>query len=353
MTLPHLPSSGPTYHTIIVGAGWYGLAAAKTYLALHPSLSLLLIDAEMHVGGVWSRSRIYPRLVVNQPTPMFEYSDLSMKEVLGVEDWSDISGEMMSCYLEAYAEKNGLIEKCRLGTEVVRVERESGEGKWVVKVRPTGSGYVELEELKCEKLIMATGHTSNPKFPDNLNTSLYTGKIFHVKEIGKKYYDLLKEDDVKTITVVGGNKSSFELAGLFALEGKKVNWLIREDGAGPGMLMKDRPDGKRHMMKGTTMRAISAVAPTLYKPKRWITRFLYSGKHWLCRWFVGWFFTATLKVHMKIYEKPNRRILKPLSDRCVSLSLRLLDFCKTVCVLNRIITQPVLDLRRSIANPLP
>jgi hypothetical protein len=43
-------------------------------------------NAETHIGGAKSRSRIYPRIVVNQPTPMFEYSDLSMKELPGAED---------------------------------------------------------------------------------------------------------------------------------------------------------------------------------------------------------------------------------------------------------------------------
>jgi L-2-hydroxyglutarate oxidase LhgO len=30
---------------VIVGAGWHGLAFAKTYLEIHPSLNLLLLDS--------------------------------------------------------------------------------------------------------------------------------------------------------------------------------------------------------------------------------------------------------------------------------------------------------------------
>lgn len=316
---PHPPpesSSPSTYHVIVVGAGWYGLVAAKTYLQLHPSVSLLVLDAETSVGGVWSRSRIYPRLVVNQPTPMFEYADLSMKEALGVPESSDITGEMMADYLEIYAKRFGVLERCRLGTEVIKVEREAGDGSWVVTVRPTGAGGKTYGEgLKCEKLIMATGHTSMPKLPSNIDTSHYTGKTFHAKEIGKRYYDLLKDEDVNTITVVGGNKSSFEFAGMFALEGKKVNWLIREEGAGPGMMMKDRPDGKKHTMEGKTMRAPSALAPTFSHPQRWITRFLYGGKHWLCNLFLNWFFKVIIKADLERYNTPNRKLIKPLSDR--------------------------------------
>jgi len=44
--------------------------------------------------------------VLNQPTPHFEYSDLSMSEVHGgIEDNSDISGDMVTKYLEIYAGK--------------------------------------------------------------------------------------------------------------------------------------------------------------------------------------------------------------------------------------------------------
>jgi dimethylaniline monooxygenase (N-oxide forming) len=307
----------PSSHVIIIGAGWYGLAAAKTYLAINPSVSLTILEADSGIGGVWSRSRIYPRLVVNQPSPMFEYSDLSMAEALGLEDWSDVTGEMMAEYLEKYAAQFALLERCRFNTEVVKVEREEGTGLWKLLVRPTGQETGKRDVLKCVKLVMATGHTSKPKLPDNLDLSMFTGKVFHVKEIGQRCFDLLQDDDIKTVTVVGGNKSSFELAGMFALEGKKVNWLIKDEGTGPGMMLKDRPDGKKHAMQGMTARALSAVAPTPWQSERWITRFLYSGKHWLCRWFIVWFFKMAVKKPLEMYDKPNRRIMKPLTDRYV------------------------------------
>ena len=73
--------------------------------------------------------RIFPRLVVSQQKPIFEYSNLNMKEALGVEEWNDIAGEMMAEYLEIYTKKFGLLEHCRFGTEAMRVEREGADGK--------------------------------------------------------------------------------------------------------------------------------------------------------------------------------------------------------------------------------
>lgn len=80
---PKTKSSGGTAleDVIIIGAGWYGLAAAKTYLAIKPSVSLTIIDDGESIGGVWAEARVYPRLFVNQATPYMEYSDFSMSEV--------------------------------------------------------------------------------------------------------------------------------------------------------------------------------------------------------------------------------------------------------------------------------
>jgi dimethylaniline monooxygenase (N-oxide forming) len=321
------------YHVIIVGAGWYGIAAAKAYLEINPSVSLNIIDADSGIGGVWSRSRIYPRLVINQPSPFFEFSDLSMKDALGIKEYSDITGENIAEYLEIYAKRSGVLERCHFNTEVQRIVREDN-GQWVIHSRPTGYTNAEVGELRCDKLIMATGHTSKPKMPNGLDMTQYTGKVFHVKELGQQYQNLISDTNFKSITVVGGNKSAFELAGLFALEGKKVNWLIREDGCGPGFLLKDRPDGKKHMMEGMTARAPSFIAPTYSQPDRWITRFLYGDTNWFGRWFSRWVWKMALKRELDKFAdaSPNRQALKPLSNRYITFQTALnsvLDYCPT------------------------
>ncbi len=56
-------------HVIIIGAGWYGIAAARTYIQIDSSVSLTVIDDGPSIGGVWGKSRIYPHLYANQPSP--------------------------------------------------------------------------------------------------------------------------------------------------------------------------------------------------------------------------------------------------------------------------------------------
>jgi dimethylaniline monooxygenase (N-oxide forming) len=47
---------------IIIGAGWSGIAAARTYLQVNPDAELTIIDADSTVGGTWSSAQIYPGL---------------------------------------------------------------------------------------------------------------------------------------------------------------------------------------------------------------------------------------------------------------------------------------------------
>ncbi|KAI4256490.1 MAG: hypothetical protein L6R42_006189, partial [Xanthoria sp. 1 TBL-2021] len=53
------------YDVIIVGGGLQGLVAAKTYLALAPDTSLLILDSNLNIGGVWAKENIYPGLKTN------------------------------------------------------------------------------------------------------------------------------------------------------------------------------------------------------------------------------------------------------------------------------------------------
>jgi dimethylaniline monooxygenase (N-oxide forming) len=311
------PSSS-NYHVIIIGAGWYGIAAAKTYLQIDASVSLLLIDENSSVGGVWSKSRIYPDLIADQPTPLFEYPDLSMREAIGLEDWSDITGDHFAEYFEIYATKFGITKRCKFNTKVKKIDRDTN-GKWQVFGQPANQSNGAMQLFTSDKLIMATGFASIPELPENLDENTYTGQICHVKEIGQRYHELLGDKTVQTVTVVGGHKSAWEMAGMFALEGKRVHWIIRENGSGPAPMCPARPDGKNHIMKGKNIRAMSALVPNPYYPNRWLTRFLYGGKNWFSRWFRVNFWMIPLKAALQKLKSPKRSILMPKSHEYVLL----------------------------------
>lgn len=40
---------------VVIGAGIYGIQAARTYLEIHPEKKVVILEASDAVGGVWSR----------------------------------------------------------------------------------------------------------------------------------------------------------------------------------------------------------------------------------------------------------------------------------------------------------
>ena len=49
-------STAPTeWDLIIIGAGIYGIQVARTYLELHPTRRIVILEASGEVGGVWSK----------------------------------------------------------------------------------------------------------------------------------------------------------------------------------------------------------------------------------------------------------------------------------------------------------
>jgi dimethylaniline monooxygenase (N-oxide forming) len=91
---------------------------------------------------------------------LFDYSDLPMRDVIGLKDWSDLPGEKVYDYLHAYAEKFNLIERLRLSTTIKHISRNLDGKAWDVRI-------ADSEEIvTCGKLILAIGLYSKPYWPD-------------------------------------------------------------------------------------------------------------------------------------------------------------------------------------------
>jgi cation diffusion facilitator CzcD-associated flavoprotein CzcO len=65
-----LPSS---VQTLIVGAGFAGLAAAATVLRDDPNADVLIIERADEVGGTW-RDNAYPGCACDVPTSLYSFS---------------------------------------------------------------------------------------------------------------------------------------------------------------------------------------------------------------------------------------------------------------------------------------
>jgi hypothetical protein len=80
------------------------------------------------VGGVWSRTRRYPGLSTQNDKRTYSLSDFPMPR--DYPEWP--TGEQVQAYLQAYAERFGLVDKIRLCTEVMAAN-PSPRGGWAMR----------------------------------------------------------------------------------------------------------------------------------------------------------------------------------------------------------------------------
>ncbi|KAL9060510.1 MAG: hypothetical protein Q9206_001014 [Seirophora lacunosa] len=208
------------YDVVVVGAGWNGLIGARTYLQLSPNANLVILDEGKSIGGVWSKEKIYPNLYAQIGHGLFEYSVRRMQNE-GITEDRYISGETVHKYLNDFARENDLLRRTRFETGVDAVEK-----------LPRGGWKLSLEHgppIVCQKLIYASGATSSPVIPQWPSQD-FDRPIIHSSETGTSMDELKSIDRA---TVVGAAKSSYDTVYLLLAAGKKVDWIIREDGSGP------------------------------------------------------------------------------------------------------------------------
>lgn len=127
---------------VVIGAGFYGLVAAKTYLQVTGAYAtagsstssinseksqnkdgeendVLVIDSASDIGGTWAHERLYPNLRAQNSYGFYEFSDLPLAEavpdVKEGEDKNDfIPGWKLNQYLHVWCRKWHLEERTRL-----------------------------------------------------------------------------------------------------------------------------------------------------------------------------------------------------------------------------------------------
>ena len=252
---------------IVIGAGWSGLATAKTYLQINPSIELTILDADTTVGGVWSAQRIYPGLMSNTPNGLFEYSDLTMVDE-SHPALKPIPATQVHQYLYRYAEKHQLLSKIRFQTRVVHAKRRTGRSGWVLTTRAG-------DQWECDKLIVSTGLHSNPKWPD-IPSDGFDGTVIHTKSLGQQHH-FLHSEEVRKVAVVGACKSAIEAATLCVGAAKHVDWIIRDGPHGAPLVVVD-PAANPHLVALNNTRMFSTWAPSIFSTSGFWYGFLHKGE---------------------------------------------------------------------------
>ncbi|KAF9890547.1 hypothetical protein FE257_005678 [Aspergillus nanangensis] len=280
---------------VVVGAGLYGLITAKTYLqikgAQHPSLyaddlptcfttpqahsdALLIIDSASDLGGTWARERLYPNLLSQNSYGLYEYSDLPLASAVtdSPEDDPDsqfIPGWKINRYLHLWSKKWDLHKHIRLKWKVSSISRlPTKEWKLVITITDVTPRTIVI---LCDKLVLATGLTTEPNMPATPYMGATTQSshlpVIHAKQMGEYCrenfgYEPIGPSEshqvhsyrnrtIRSVAIQGGAKSSFDFVHFFAslhrnlpdwhLDSKhsnpvQVHWVIDDRGTGPAWI---------------------------------------------------------------------------------------------------------------------
>ncbi|ODA84170.1 hypothetical protein RJ55_02688 [Drechmeria coniospora] len=209
---------------VVVGAGWYGLGAAKQYQFIHPDDSLAIFESQSSPGGTWADERLYPGLKSNNQLGTYEYPDFPMSsERFKIKSREHIPGEIVNAYLKAYAANFGIDRLIRLSTKVLAAQHQDDGGGWILTINQTGHPGKE-SKVFTRRLIIATGLTSEAFLPHFDGQETFGRRIFHGKHFLQNRDTL---ETARTATVFGSNKFAWDAVYSYAQAGAQIRWIIR------------------------------------------------------------------------------------------------------------------------------
>jgi len=209
-------------------------------MKVDPSINLTILEAESSVGGTWCRDRVYPTLTAQLPVGAYEYPDFPLipegrSENAGTYG-NMIPSQMLCEYFENFARNGGIFEKIHFNTKVIEVKKlgttEDPHG-WEIYVQNGKRGADGTPDYTCDKLIVATGQTSEELIPSITGIETTSLPVIHSKYLGKSYEKVAA--NTSKITVYGGGKSALDAVYMGVKLGKKVDWVIRPDEVGTGL----------------------------------------------------------------------------------------------------------------------
>ena len=169
----------------------------------------------------------------------------------------------MYAFLDHYAKKWDITRRVEFQTYVKEISRLDYNTGWNVSVRRSDDTE---DNYSTAKLIVATGITNTPHYPHLPDTSSYGSPIIHSANLGKQT-DTILSKSVQTVTVIGGAKSAYDAVYLAASSGKKVHWIIRKSGKGPGWVfppLASLGPFKAWRERLVTRRFISCLSPWIW-----------------------------------------------------------------------------------------
>lgn len=260
---------------LIIGAGIYGIQAARTYLTIHATHNILILEADDAPGGVWSKKRMYPQFITQSPLDIWEFSDkpLSLNDEEAKNTFHEhFPAEAFARYLEEYIDGHIFdgksLRSCILCNS--RVEKLIRNDNVWLATTSTKNTYT------ARKVIDATGLTSLPKIPKLDGSFSFRGLQLHSRDFGLHSPAILIPQT--RIVIIGGGKSAGDMAYACAKAGvKEINWVIRRSGNGPAAYIPADVPIKKYGNSNAAFHTtiMSSILASVYVPETWWTWFLY------------------------------------------------------------------------------
>jgi cation diffusion facilitator CzcD-associated flavoprotein CzcO len=163
MTSDH--EDGRVRDVIIIGAGFAGLGMAVTF-EREGVVDYVVMERADDVGGAW-RDNTYPGAACDIQSHLYSYSFRPNPE------WSRVYATQpeILAYLQRAADEEGVRPRIRFGTNVTSARWNSADRCWDVAAGD--------EVFRARALISASGHLSDPVYPDIPGIGSFTGRLFH------------------------------------------------------------------------------------------------------------------------------------------------------------------------------
>ena len=182
-----------TFRVAIVGAGMSGLIAAHRLGQV--GVPYVVFEKNSDVGGTWLENT-YPGCRVDVPNHLYSYSFAQ------TNDWPHFfstQGALLE-YFRGCADRLGLREHIRFGTEVLGADLDEKREVWKVHVR-TPDGNEETHEFQA--IVSAVGQLNRPSFPDIPGQERFGGPSFHSAQ-----WDHSVDLNSKRVAVIGTGASA-------------------------------------------------------------------------------------------------------------------------------------------------
>ena len=219
-----------------------------------------------------------------------EFSDMPMMKPPEEDTYKGFyKAKYTTKYLEEYVDRHNysghsLRDRILLHFNVQKLTKL--DGMWLV----SGVHFSEPKTLTASKLVIASGPTSEPHKPAFQGEAKFAGLILHQDAFGES--DVLSNNEIESVAIVGGGKSAADMVYACVKAGKKVSWIIRKNGTGPGYLFPT--DGVGPYTNGFELggaRFTTALTPTIFNHDTFLVRFLHGTRigNWLVRAIWGGF----------------------------------------------------------------